>query len=958
MKRPGAWLLALGAVVLLALSAAQPPQPIAIDYPEDGSIFPPEFPPPTFQWRDTSEGADRWRIEVRFGDNSAAILAESQGERLRIGEIDPRAVADTNELPKLSPEQAAARTWTPGEGTWAEIKRHSVTSPATVTVSGFRSGDPNQVISRGSVRIQTSTDPVGAPIFYRDVPLMPSELEKGVIKPLAAAAVPLIAWRLRNVGQTQSRLLMTGLHTCANCHSFSRDGKTLGMDMDGPQNDKGLYALASIRPQMSIGNQDMIAWSSFRGKLTGDLRIGFMSQVSPDGAYVVTTIKGPQPEQSPRTAAASNYYVANFKDYRFLQVFYPTYGILAWYSRETGVLQPLPGADDPRYVHTNAVWSPDGKYLVFARAEAKAPYPAGVKMAEYANDPNETQIRYDLYRIPFNGGKGGKAEPIQGASANGRSNSFPKVSPDGRWIVFVQARNGLLMRPDGQLYIIPSGGGEARRMRANTPLMNSWHSFSPNGRWMVFSSKSRSPYTQMFLTHLDEQGNSSPAVLIENSTASNRAVNIPEFVNIPPDGLMKIDTPAVEYYTIFDSAIELARKGQYEAAVAEWKRALALTSDDARAYMNLGFALSRTGRNPEAIAEYQKALKLNPDYAEAHNNYGIALADAGRLNEAIAQYREALRINPGFAEARNGLGLALLAAGKATEAVAEYRKALEIRPDYPEVHNNLGIALAGSGNLDEAITHYRKALERNPDYPEAHNNLGLALARSGKLSEAIPHFEKFAAAHPDSADVQENLALALAGTGNLPGAISHFQKVVELRPGSAEARSNLGLALAEAGKPAEAIVNFQKAVALDPKFAEARYHLGNTLYFSQGRVREALAEWREVLRLEPNQVQVLDLVARVLAADPGVGVRNGAEAVALAERAVKLTGGKEPAVLDTLGAAYAEAGRFPEAVRAVRAAMAIAVQLKQQPLAEALKSRIALYEARTPLRGRLSPPAH
>ena len=69
--------------------------------------------------------------------------------------------------------------------------------------------------------------------------------------------------------------------------------------------------------------------------------------------------------------------------------------------------------------------------------------------------------------------------------------------------------------------------------------MNSWHSFSPNGRWLVFSSKSRSPYTQMYLTHIDENGNDSPAILIEGSTAANRAVNIPEFVNIPPGGLVE-----------------------------------------------------------------------------------------------------------------------------------------------------------------------------------------------------------------------------------------------------------------------------------------------------------------------------------------------------------------------------------------------------------------------------------
>ena len=88
---------------------------------------------------------------------------------------------------------------------------------------------------------------------------------------------------------------------------------------------------------------------------------------------------------------------------------------------------------------------------------------------------------------------------------------------------------------------VPANGGIARRLRANTKLMNSWHSFSPNGHWLVFSSKSRSFYTQMFLTHIDDQGHDSPAIYIDNSTAANRAVNIPEFVNMDPDGIEEIE---------------------------------------------------------------------------------------------------------------------------------------------------------------------------------------------------------------------------------------------------------------------------------------------------------------------------------------------------------------------------------------------------------------------------------
>jgi tetratricopeptide (TPR) repeat protein len=695
-------------------AAAEQPARITIDYPPEGSIFPPEFPAPLFLWRDTDNRATLWVIDVTFAGHSAGIRVKSRGEGMRIGEIDSRCVAPTNKPPRLTPEQAAAHTWRPDAETWAAIKRRSTNHLATLTITGYRNGNPDQAVSRGQVAIQTSTDPVGAPIFYRDVPLMPSETEKGVIKPLAENAMPLIAWRLRSVGETRSRLLMEGIHSCANCHSVSRDGKTMGLDIDGPLNDKGLYAIVPIKPHMSIRNEDVVAWSTFRGKLGGKLRVGFMSQVSPDGQYVVTTINDPGEDQSdyqrrkhPKDLV-SNYYVANFNDYRFLQVFYPTRGMLAWYNRTAGVLQPLPGADDPRYVHTSAVWGPDGKYLVFARAEAQDAYPTGAKPAESANDPNETQIKYDLYRIPFNDGRGGRPEPIAGASGNGMSNSFPKVSPDGRWIVYVQCRNGQLMRPDSQLYIVPAAGGEARRMRCNTPLMNSWHSFSPNGRWLVFSSKSWSPYTQMFLTHLDESGNDSPAILIESATAANRAVNIPEFVNIPPDGLLKIDAPATDYFRVIDIASELATKRQYEAAIVEWKKALELSPSEPLVHFNLANALREMGRGEEAIMHYERALEVSPDHAEAHNNLGNALVRRGRLDEAITHFE----------------------------------KALETNPDNFRAHTNLAAVLAQRGRIDQAIAHVQKAIEYEPDDVDAQNNLGLFLTSTGRPAEAIPHLER------------------------------------------------------------------------------------------------------------------------------------------------------------------------------------------------------------------------
>ena len=738
------------------------PAGIVIDYPGDGAIFPPEFPAPAFLWRDSAGDATEWDVEVAFADGSAGIRVESSGEPMPVGEIDPRCVSSTNEAPGPASGQAGTHAWRPDDAIWLAIKRNSTRGAATITITGFRKRIPKQAVSRGRLTIRTSTDPVGAPIFYRDVPLMPSETEKGVIKPLAAKSVPLIAWRLRNVGETTSRLLMTGIHSCANCHSVSRDGKALGMDVDGPQNDKGLYAIVQIKAHTSIRNQDVIAWSTFRGRLGGILRVGFMSQLSPDGQHVVTTINDTGTDQSDYERRRNpkdlvmNYYVANFKDYRFLQVFYPTRGILAWYGRSTGRLQPLPGADDPGYVQTNAVWSPDGNYLVFARAEAGDAYPPGAKLAAYANDPDETQIRYDLYRVPFNGGRGGRPEPVAGASRNGMSNGFPKVSPDGRWIVFVQCRNGLLMRPDSQLYIVPAEGGRPRRMRCNTPLMNSWHSFSPNGRWLVFSSKSRSPYTQMFLTHIDEQGNDSPAVLIENATAANRAVNIPEFINIPPDGLLSLDAPAADYYRVVDIASEMLKNRQYEASIPEWRRAIELSPSDALPHNNLGVALAETGKAEEALAQYAKALELSPRYPDAHNNLGEALAGRGRLGEAIGHFEKALQIDPSHAGAHGNLGAVLAREGRFDQAIPHLERAIEIKPDDVDAQKNLGLALAEKGRFEEATRCWEQAVRLSGGRePTLLDLLSRGYAALGRFPEAAETERRALAA----AAAQNNLRL-------------------------------------------------------------------------------------------------------------------------------------------------------------------------------------------------------
>lgn len=726
--------------------------PISMDYPEDGSIFPPGITPPTFLWRDAL--ASSWTIDVTLPGGTAPIHIISKGERMKLGPVDPDCVSETNEPPKLNPQQAASWTWTPDDATWKTIQAHSAAGSAVMTITGYNNAGVR--VSQAQSTFTTSTDPVGAPIFYRDVPLMPSAGANGTVQPLSPESIHLIRWRLRDIRQPESRTLLTNMPTCANCHSFSLDGKTMGIDVDGPGNDKGLYALVPIAKHITIRNQDVIEWN--KDGQPGLTRVGFMSQVSPDGKYVVSTFAPPSFDV-PHT-----YYITNFKDYHFLQVFYPTRGILEWYDRESGEKHPLPGADDPAFVQTDGVWSPDGKWIVFARGQARDPYGAGQKAALHANDPNETQLQYNLYRMPFNNGRGGTPEPIAGASSNGMSNNFPKVSPDGKWIVFVQCHNGQLMRPDSQLYIVPFAGGEARKLRANTSLMNSWHSFSPNGRWLVFSSKARSPYTQMYLTHLDTEGNSSPAILIDNATASNRAVNIPEFMNVGDAEVDDIQVPAVEVYKLIDQAMHLEEDGKNAEALSVWQKAESLDGDNTKVENGLGISLYIDGHTQEGFAHLRRSIELNPMWVENHSVLGKFLLDQGQPEEAIGELNKAIELKPRFPGAQETLAGAYEALGEWREALEHWQKAMSL--DGSRVSAKAGAAWLMATAPDASVRNGEKAVSlakdaigmSSGDDPNLMDVLAAAYAESGEFDQASSEI-----AHAISAaDAKRNKDLSAA----------------------------------------------------------------------------------------------------------------------------------------------------------------------------------------------------
>lgn len=643
---------------------------MTIHYPLDQTWFPQEIIPPTFRWQDGSQ-SDAWVCAVDFQDGQEGLSFLCFGTE-----------------------------WTPADEEWEAIKRRSLEQLAKVRVLGVRQAAPKEILSASTIRIATSKDAVAAPIFYREVGL---PFRAAVRDPASH-----IRWRFGEISsKTQPPIVLDRLPVCANCHSFTADGKTLGMDIDYA-NDKGSYVLEAVGKEMVLKPEKIITWSEYR-RQDGETTFGLLSQISPDGKYVVSTVK----DQSifvPRD------------DLTFSQLFFPIKGILAVYDRARKEFRSLPGADDPALVQSNPSWSPDGKYIVFARSKAYRPNRPLRRNSVLLRPEDCTEFldghqtfQFDLYRVPFNEGRGGKAEPLAGASHDGMSNYFAKCSPDGKWIVFCKAKSFMLLQADSQLHIIPAEGGQARRLECNTPRMNSWHSWSPGGRWLVFSSKWNSPYTQLFLTHIDPEGRSTPPVLLSQFTAADRAANIPEFVRTAPGAIASIREQFIDdsYYARAGDVVRF--QGDHEAALRDFQKALELNPKSLQALVGMGASLTQLGRAEEAKAQFTRAIEFWPTSAFGHEGLGNLLARQGKFQEAADRFREALRLDPGLAIAHFRLGTVLLDLGRIDEAEQHLSEAVRIEPSDPKAHSSLATALLRKSDIARAAAHFRRALALDPD---------------------------------------------------------------------------------------------------------------------------------------------------------------------------------------------------------------------------------------------------
>jgi Flp pilus assembly protein TadD len=268
----------------------------------------------------------------------------------------------------------------------------------------------------------------------------------------------------------------------------------------------------------------------------------------------------------------------------------------------------------------------------------------------------------------------------------------------------------------------------------------------------------------------------------------------------------------------------------------------------------------------------------------------------------------------------------------------------------PEGNISFGNVRLAQDRLDDAVALYELAAKSDPGNAKASYNLGIVLERQGKTAEAIARYEEAVRRQPDWPDPHNNLGVALFGSGRPDEARAHFEAVLRLHPGDVEAELNLGM-IAKESQQWEAAERHYRAAASVAKeehlAAAAHASLGDVL-LERDKVAEAGRQYEAALRSAPDDADVLVALAWLRATGAEAGWRDGAAAVRLAERACSLTANEDANALDALAAAYAEAGRFPDAVRTGRQALEVAEE--GSALAQEIAARVALYESKRPYR--------
>ncbi|UCF33255.1 MAG: sulfatase-like hydrolase/transferase [Phycisphaerales bacterium] len=444
-----------------------------------------------------------------------------------------------------------------------------------------------------------------------------------------------------------------------------------------------------------------------------------------------------------------------------------------------------------------------------------------------------------------------------------------------------------------------------------------------------------------------------------------------------------------EAFILVNRAGEKRRSNQLEEAVACYEKLFEMEPASTMVAHQLAETLAQLGRHHEAIDIFKKAIELGSQSSGVHIQLAsvCALLGGDYAVEAEKEYRRAIEINPEYARAHLGLALLLNTTAETPETIEqslrEFAAADMLDPENPDILFPWGRALFNLGRLPEAAEKLQKAVEFGSDIAQTRSTLGVVLYNLGRVEEAQRHFEALIDSDPRDVVSYHRLAQCYRQKGDLAKACENLFRTIDLDPENMELRLELGRTLLQAGRTDEAFDILERALDMRPgdvqvgltyvRALQAHGRQGKALETGQellesaldngplygevalllsrsGRRADAIELLREAYERLPEDWAVANDLAWHLATSPDQSLRDGGEALRLAEQANLATDGGNAGVLDTLAAANAEVGRFDEAIETARRALALARQTQAEELAKKIESRLKMYERHQPFR--------
>jgi tetratricopeptide (TPR) repeat protein len=834
------------------------PSGIVIDYPIDSTLFPPEIEAPRFIWKDTINNATKLYIR----------LSAKNGIKIFSG------IIKSNE-------------WRPDSATWANLKARSENEPVSFTVVGYDKGATGGKYSTGKVSFSFSKDSVNASVFYRAVPLPFGYAVKNVHE---------IEWYTGNISGGKPCRVLNNIPVCANCHSFSRNG-FIAMDIDYA-NDKGSYIIAPLKDTVNLSIDKIITWGDYKRE-DGTQTYGLLSQISPNGRYVLSTVKD------------RSVFVA-LDNLEYSQLFFPIKGIIAVYDRNTGKFYELPGASDTKFVQSNPNWSPDGNEVLFTRTDRYMT--SRIEKSESVlldlKDVREfttkqKEFKFSLYHVPFNDGKGGVAVPVDGASGNNRSNFFARYSPDGKWIIFCQADNFMLLQPDSKLFIMPASGGTPRLMKCNTGKMNSWHSWSPNSKWLVFSSKGRGPYTQLYLTHIDGNGNDSPPVFLENMAFETRAANIPEFFDNRVFNMIRM-TDDFSGNAMYHNrlATESIKQHEYSDALKSLKNAIEADSSYYDAYKNqfyLNLILGRS-KSKEDLKYRDIARRLIDKQIMENPGDKSLLLKRGEMRLLMEDYPGALSDGQEFLKSNiNNYGAYELITttyqrtGELNRAVPYLKKMRDLKPDNLQVPYTLSSLYKNNKQLGESHELLNELIKRNPDEAGFYISRADLFLLENNIAAARTDYDKAVSVDPENYVPYRERGLFFAHNSSPDLARKDFNRAIELLNEKIRNNPQDAISMTDRAEIMEQTGNIQSALDEYTNYLKM-WPLNYSVLKKAGQIYYSTKQWPQSIKIYTEIIDNFRAEPRILLSRSMAFQQSGDLSAALNDlnMAVQLEPGEYP----------------------------------------------------------------